>query len=82
MSKKKPLLIDDWRDILNKAWSVKWWLLSLVLGSLEQLLPLVADSVTPSLFAKLSLVAGLCGIAARLIPQFMDEEEDEERQNA
>jgi len=69
MSDKKTRVLPEWRRLLTRAWSMRLWALSVILGSLELALPLVQDVVPPKAFAALALVAGIAGMVARVIPQ-------------
>ncbi|MDP3939819.1 MAG: hypothetical protein Q8R92_17005 [Deltaproteobacteria bacterium] len=46
--------IDDWREELNKAWSVKLAILASALGIADQLLPALSGLVPPIAYALLS----------------------------
>lgn len=62
-------LLSDWKKILRKAWSVRLALLAAVLSSIEVTLPLFADVVPRGVFASLSMLVGVCAVAARLVAQ-------------
>lgn len=59
----------DWKVILKGAWSVRFWVLAIVLQGLEYLLPLVQDNVPTSTFALLSFLAMIAGLISRFIFQ-------------
>ncbi|MDR6635503.1 hypothetical protein J2X72_004317 [Phyllobacterium sp. 1468] len=64
-------LIDDWRSVLRKAWSMRLMLLAGLLSGFEAALPLL-DGFLPipqRLFAVLTLFAVAAGFVARLIAQ-------------
>lgn len=42
---RKPTLIDDWRWVLRRAWSIRLLILAGGLSGLETVLPIVMDSV-------------------------------------
>lgn len=67
-------LVPNWRDILKKAWSVRWMYLVTLLAGIEVILPLFQDVFAASLarrvlFAALTLLAILLGIVSRVIEQ-------------
>jgi hypothetical protein len=67
-------LVDNWLEVLAKGWSMHLWGLSVALGTLSQLAPVVdqLQGVIPApLFAKLSIILGIAGMLARLIQQFV-----------
>ncbi|MBB3144951.1 hypothetical protein FHS21_001352 [Phyllobacterium trifolii] len=64
-------LIDDWRSVLRKAWSMRLMLLAGLLSGIEAALPLL-DGLLPipqRLFAVLTLFAVAAAFVARLIAQ-------------
>lgn len=62
-------LVDDWKRIVLKAWSMRWMYGATVLGAFEVILPLFQDKFPRGLFAVLSVVALLLGIVSRVIQQ-------------
>lgn len=66
-------LIDDWKNVALKAWSMRWMYAATVLGGVEVVLPLFQDSLVNSIgrgvFAALSVIALLLGIVSRVIQQ-------------
>jgi hypothetical protein len=66
---KRWKLIDDWRHQLNRLWSIRLALLAVLLGVLEQVLPLFTFIVPERVFAWLSLAVALAAGFARLIKQ-------------
>lgn len=70
-------LVTDWQKILRKAWSVKFNILAIVLGSAEALLPLFEDTVPRGVFGGLSALAAGGALAARIMSQkeFGDEDQ-------
>lgn len=41
-------LIDDWKQVLAKAWSVRFSMLAAALGVLEMVFPLISTQVIPA----------------------------------
>ena len=65
-----PFIVHpDWKVILKGAWSVRFWVLAVVLQGLEYLLPLVQDNVPTSTFALLSFLTMIAGLISRFIFQ-------------
>jgi hypothetical protein len=62
-------LIDDWRTILRRAWSVRLMILAFALTAAEVILPLYADDLPRGLFAVLSGLAVAGAFVARLAAQ-------------
>jgi hypothetical protein len=69
-------LVTEWKLILVKAWSMKFWALSLLLGMFELAVPYLDGRVAAHTFTVLSLLAGIAGMVARLLQQLgLDEPE-------
>ena len=62
-------LKDDWRDVVRKAWSIKFMVLAFLLTMAEVMLPFFSDAVPPKLFAVLSGLAVAGAFVSRLIAQ-------------
>ena len=62
-------LIDDWKNVLKKAWSIRLALLSAGFGVLELALPALQDTIPRGWFAALSIASALWAAYARLVPQ-------------
>lgn len=60
---------DDWREILTKAWSIRFIILSIIFQSIEILLPLYSENFERGLFAILSILAAGLSFYSRLIAQ-------------
>lgn len=70
-------LVNDWRRVMRRAWSVRLIALAVVLTGLEVALPFLGDWIPPG---RLGLLAGLVSAAAlpaRLIAQKGFEDEDQ-----
>ena len=59
----------DWRDVVRRAWSVKFMALAFVFTMAEVMLPFFSDAVPPKLFAVLSGLAVAGAFVSRLIAQ-------------
>lgn len=66
-------LIPDWKDVLKKAWSVKFMAMAAVLSGVEvvfQILePTVADTMPKGLFASLSGMVTAGALVVRVLAQ-------------
>ena len=62
-------LHDNWRDLIRKAWSVKFMVLAFLFTMAEVMLPFFSDAVPPKLFAVLSGLAVAGAFVSRLIAQ-------------
>jgi hypothetical protein len=62
-------LIDDWKRIAKRAWSVRLGALAAILSGVEVVLPLFADSFPRNLFAALSFAAVVGAMVARFVAQ-------------
>jgi hypothetical protein len=62
-------LIDDWRLILRKAWSVKLMIFSGLCTMAEVLLPLYSDLFPRHVFAGLSVLLVVAGLVMRFVSQ-------------
>ena len=62
-------LIDDWKKILKKAWSIRLLVIAGLLSGVEIILPLLVDSFPRGLFAALSFVFTAAAFVARIVAQ-------------
>lgn len=62
-------LVENWQDILRKAWSIRLILLAGLLSGLEVALPFFSDVIPRGLFAALSIVVVGGAFVARLVAQ-------------
>lgn len=63
-------LIEDWRSVLKKAWSLKFNAAAGVLGAAETYVALVQPAGVPNgLFAAIGAVVSVMAFAARLLAQ-------------
>lgn len=69
-------LVDDWKQIAKRAWSVRLGALAAILSGVEVVLPLFADSFPRNLFAVLSFAAVVGAMVARFVaqPKMRDEQ--------
>lgn len=66
---KRPHLLPDWRDVLRRAWSIRWIALAFVLTMAEFALPAFSDAFPPRVFALLGGLATAAAFVTRLLAQ-------------
>lgn len=66
---RRPQLYPNWKQIVRKAWSVRFMLLAGLLSAVEVILPFFEDRFPRGLFASLSGVAVGAAFVARLVAQ-------------
>lgn len=68
-------LLDDWQEILRRAWSVRLIILSGLLSGLEVALPVLRETIEPlgivpsGTFAILAIITSAAAAIARLLVQ-------------
>lgn len=62
-------LIDDWRAILKKAWSVRLMIIATLMSGIEMVLPFYASDFSRAVFSWLTLVAVMGAFVARFVAQ-------------
>jgi hypothetical protein len=62
-------LYTNWKDIVKKAWSIKFIILAAILSASEVILPLFFDYFDRGTFAILSFIAVSGAFISRLIAQ-------------
>lgn len=62
-------LLEDWKAILKKAWSVRLALIAAFFTGLQALLPLLDPGYKSIWFAVLSFIAAGGAVASRIIAQ-------------
>lgn len=62
-------LIEDWRHVLARAWSVRWIAASALLAAFPAFVDSVAVYVSPQTALKLTLAANVAALLARFIKQ-------------
>lgn len=68
--------LDDWDQVLKKAWSVKFSIAAVLLGAAETIVALVQPVGIPTgLFAGIGMLASLGAIVARALSQGEDNKE-------
>ena len=62
-------LSDDWKEVLQKAWSIRFLIVAFVLTAAEVVLPFFIDSLPRGIFAALSGLTVAGAFVARLLAQ-------------
>ncbi len=62
-------LYDNWKEILRKAWSIRFMIIAAVLSGIEVILPFLNESIPKNVFAALSFVFVSAAFVARLVAQ-------------
>lgn len=72
-AKPKICLLDDWRRVLRRAWSIRFSLLTAVFTAAEVVLPLFGDVLLDVLprgaFVLLAFAASIGASVARIVAQ-------------
>ena len=67
--RKRPRLANDWRNILRRAWSIRFNALATLFGVAEGLVPMYVDAMPRGVFALVSAALAFGGMIARVIAQ-------------
>jgi hypothetical protein len=62
-------LYENWREIVRKAWSIRFMVLAGLLTGLEVVVPLMAGFLPHGLFAALAGLSTCAALIARLVAQ-------------
>jgi hypothetical protein len=62
-------LLENWRDIIKRAWSMRLMVLAALLSGVEIVLPLFSEALPRGLFAVLSFLAVAGAFVARIVAQ-------------
>lgn len=68
-AKLKLCLLDDWRRVLRRAWSVRFSLLAATFTAAEVVVPLFGDVLPRGAFVLLAFAASLGATFARIVAQ-------------
>lgn len=63
------VLIDNAKDVLTKAWSVRFALLSATFALTEAILPVLTGVIPPKTFAVLAALSACGTVIARVVAQ-------------
>lgn len=62
-------LYDNWKEILQRSWSLRFIILAGVLSGVEMILPFFDTALPPTLYAGLTFVIVAAAFVARLVAQ-------------
>lgn len=62
-------LLSDWKRVIRKAWSMRLMALAVVLTAVETALPFFSDTIPRGIFAALSGLVIVGGMASRILVQ-------------
>ncbi|WP_427928612.1 hypothetical protein [Agrobacterium cavarae] len=63
------MLIANWREVLKRAWSIRWIVLAGILSGIEVFLPFIDGYIPRGLFAALSAAATCAAFISRILVQ-------------
>ena len=66
---EKVALYPNWKQIVRKAWSIRFIVIAGLLSGCEVILPLFGDDIPKNLFASLSLFFVTAAFIARIVAQ-------------
>jgi len=69
MSARKLCLLDDWRKIARRAWSVRLSIVAAIFTAAEVVVPMFGDVLPRGLFVLLAFSASIGAAVARLVAQ-------------
>ena len=67
--KPKLCLLDDWRQVFRRAWSVRFSLLAAALTAAEVVVPLFGDLLPRGAFVLLAFACSIGATVARIVAQ-------------
>ena len=66
---RKICLLDDWRKIARRAWSIRFSLLAAAFTAAEVVVPLFGDILPRGVFVLLAFAASIGATVARIVAQ-------------
>lgn len=66
---KKVALYQNWKEIIRKAWSIRFMAIAAILSACEIVLPMYEDTIPKNLFASLSFFFVAAAFISRIIAQ-------------
>jgi hypothetical protein len=68
-SSRKIVLLEDWRKIARRAWSIRLSIVAAVFTAAEVVVPLFGDALPRGVFVLLAFIASIGATVARLVVQ-------------
>jgi len=62
-------LVNDWKTVFRKAWSIRLALIAAAFSGAEVVLPLLGDNLPRGVFAGLSFVVAIGATVSRIVAQ-------------
>ena len=69
MSAGKLCLLDDWRKIVRRAWSIRLSIVAAIFTAAEVVVPLFGDVLPRGAFVLLAFAASIGAAVARIVAQ-------------
>ena len=69
ITRRKIVLLEDWRKIARRAWSIRLSIVAAVFTAAEVVVPLFGDALPRGVFVLLAFVASIGAAVARLVAQ-------------
>jgi len=69
ISRRKIVLLEDWRKIARRAWSIRLSIVAAVFTAAEVVVPLFGDALPRGVFVLLAFIASIGAAVARLVAQ-------------
>lgn len=66
---KKVKLYPNWKQIIRKAWSVRFMTMAAILSACEVVLPMYEDTIPRNVFASLSFFFVAAAFISRIVAQ-------------
>ena len=68
-ARRKIVLLEDWRRIARRAWSIRLSIVAAVFTAAEVVVPLFGDVLPRGAFVLLAFIASIGAAVARLVAQ-------------
>ena len=69
MSARKLCLLDDWRKVARRAWSIRLSIVAAIFTAAEVVVPLFGDVLPRGAFVLLAFAASIGATVARIVAQ-------------
>ncbi len=69
ITRRKIVLLEDWRKIARRAWSIRLSIVAAVVTAAEVVVPLFGDVLPRGAFVLLAFIASIGAAVARLVAQ-------------
>lgn len=69
ITRRKIVLLEDWRKIARRAWSIRLSIVAAVFTAAEVVVPLFGDVLPRGVFVLLAFIASIGAAVARLVAQ-------------